>query len=172
MSKVFFNCVNPNLFEVVYYFKDKSIICHFELLPLNLVPNKVYLVLFQFQISMDIKNGFGGRRGGGGFLLLQGFDPLPTQRVFPSSYFETSIFWLTDPKVFLKAPLAPKYINFEGERAPKKRNFLVKIFQKVPKKTFSRKHPPPPLPRKNPRSRSAPKNAIFSKIRPHPSRKF
>ena len=34
------------------------------------------------------------------------------------------------------APLAPKYTNFEGERAPKKRNFLVKNFQKVPKNAF------------------------------------
>ena len=42
----------------------------------------------------------------------------------------------TDPKIFLKAPLAPIYTNFEGERAPKKRDFLVKIFQKVPKNAF------------------------------------
>ena len=30
----------------------------------------------------------------------------------------------------------PIYTNFEGERAPKKRSFLVKIFQKVPKNAF------------------------------------
>ena len=30
----------------------------------------------------------------------------------------------------------PIYTNFEGERGPKKRNFLVKIFQKVPKNAF------------------------------------
>ena len=34
------------------------------------------------------------------------------------------------------APLAPIYTYFKGERAPKKRNFLVKIFQKVPKNAF------------------------------------
>ena len=45
-------------------------------------------------------------------------------------------FWLTDPKIFLKAPLAPIYTNFKGERAPKKCNFLVKVFQKVSNKTF------------------------------------
>ena len=43
-------------------------------------------------------------------------------------------FWPTVPKIFLKALLAPIYTNFEGERAPKKRDFFVKIFQKVPKK--------------------------------------
>ena len=37
---------------------------------------------------------------------------------------------------FLKAPSAPIYTNFEGERAPKKCVFLVKIFQKVPKNGF------------------------------------
>ena len=39
--------------------------------------------------------------------------------------------WRTDPKVFVRAPLAPMYANFEGERAPKKRTF----FQKVPRKS-------------------------------------
>ena len=46
--------------------------------------------------------------------------------------------WLTDLKVFLKAPLAPICTDFKGERAPKKRNFLVEIFQKVPKNAFLR----------------------------------
>ena len=45
-------------------------------------------------------------------------------------------FWLTDPKIFLKAPLAPIYTNSKGDRAPKKRNFLVKIFQKKHKNAF------------------------------------
>ena len=45
-------------------------------------------------------------------------------------------FWLTDPKFFLKAPLAPIYTYFKGERAPKKRDFLVKFFQKLPKNAF------------------------------------
>ena len=31
---------------------------------------------------------------------------------------------------------APTWLILRGERAPRKRNFLVKIFQKVPKKTF------------------------------------
>ena len=42
-------------------------------------------------------------------------------------------FLVTDPKNFLKASLGPMYTNFEGERDPKKHDFLVNIFQKVPK---------------------------------------
>ena len=41
-----------------------------------------------------------------------------------------------NPKTFLKAPLAPTYTNFEGERAPEKCKLLVKIFQKVLKNVF------------------------------------
>ena len=45
-------------------------------------------------------------------------------------------FGTTDPKIFLKAPLAPLNTNIEGERAPKKKDLFVKIFQKVPKNGF------------------------------------
>ena len=39
--------------------------------------------------------------------------------------------------MFLRAPSAPIYTNFEGGGgAPIKRNFLVNIFQKVPKNAF------------------------------------
>ena len=80
--------------------------------------------------------GEGGGRGGGRS-FPQGFDPLPTQRVPPPfDTFSEIHFWPTDPKIFLKAPLAPIYAIFEGERAPKKRIFFVKIFQKVPKNGF------------------------------------
>ena len=41
-----------------------------------------------------------------------------------------------NPKTFLKAPLAPTYTNFEGERAPEKCKLLVNIFQKVLKNVF------------------------------------
>ena len=40
------------------------------------------------------------------------------------------------PKNFLKAPCAPRKLTLRGERAPKKNNFLVKFFQKVPKNAF------------------------------------
>ena len=36
-------------------------------------------------------------------------------------------------KIFLKAPSPPIYTNFEGERAPKKGNFLVYFFHEMPK---------------------------------------
>ena len=68
-----------------------------------------------------------GGAGCGGRLLPQGFDPLPTQRVPPLILFQKSIFGRpTDPKIFLKAPWAPIYTNFEGERAPKNSDFFVK----------------------------------------------
>ena len=52
-------------------------------------------------------------------------------------YFKEIQFWPTNLKIFLKAPLAPIYTNFEGgARAKKKRNFSVKVFQKVPKNAF------------------------------------
>ena len=54
----------------------------------------------------------------------------------PLILFQKSIFGRPTLKFFLKAPLASIYTNFEGERAPKKRDFFVKIFQKVPKNGF------------------------------------
>ena len=41
-----------------------------------------------------------------------------------------------DPKFFLKATLVPIFTNLKWERAPKKRNFFVKIFQKSLKTPF------------------------------------
>ena len=46
------------------------------------------------------------------------------------------LFWLTNLKMFLKAPWAPKYTNFEGGARAKNYNFLVKTFQKVLKTPF------------------------------------
>ena len=43
---------------------------------------------------------------------------------------------VTDPKKFLKAPSPPIYTNFEGRVRAKKRDFLVKTFQKVLKNAF------------------------------------
>ena len=73
--------------------------------------------------------GEGGRGGRGGGVLGWTFLPL--------WYFEEIHFWPTDPEIFLKEPLAPIYSNFEGERAPKKRNFfLSKFFKNCPKTAF------------------------------------
>ena len=76
----------------------------------------------------------GGLRGGGRRLPLppSGIRPPADPKGPPFDTFLEIYFWPTDPKIFLKAPLAPIYTNFEGERAPKKRDFFVKIFQKVP----------------------------------------
>ena len=71
----------------------------------------------------------GGFRGGR-FLFLRYSTPCrPKRSLF--WYFLRNLF-LADPKIFLKAPLAPIYTNLEGERAPKKRDFFVKTSQKVP----------------------------------------
>ena len=45
-------------------------------------------------------------------------------------------FLVTDPISFLRASSAPIFTNFEGGGVPKKRDFLVKIFQKGPKNAF------------------------------------
>ena len=36
----------------------------------------------------------------------------------------------TNPETVLKMPSVPVYFNFEGEREPKKRNFLIKILKR------------------------------------------
>ena len=43
---------------------------------------------------------------------------------------------VTDPKIFLTAPLAPIYTNFNVGARAKIRDFLVKFFQQVPKSAF------------------------------------
>ena len=81
---------------------------------------------------MSLVADLGG--GGGDRTPLQGFDPLPTERV-PFELFSDIHFWQTDLKYFLKAHSTPIYANFEGgTRAEKKRDFLVEIFQKVAKR--------------------------------------
>ena len=52
----------------------------------------------------------------------------------PFGTFKKIHFWPIDPKIFLKAPLAPIYTNFEGERAPKNAIFC----QNFPKSTRKR----------------------------------
>ena len=76
----------------------------------------------------------GGGRGADA--LSSGIRPPADPKGPPFDTFSEIHFWPSGPKIFLKAPLAPIYTNFEGERAPKKRNFFDKIFQKVPKNGF------------------------------------
>ena len=78
------------------------------------------------------RSGFGGGGGKGGVRSFsQGFDPQPTQRVPPLYFFEISIF-LTDLKVFLKAPLP----LFEGGARRKNAIFWLKISKKCLKTPF------------------------------------
>ena len=68
--------------------------------------------------------------GGGGRPLPSGIRPPADPRGPPLYYFEKSIL-VTDPKIFLKAPLAPIYTNFEGSGArAKKRQFFRQNFPK------------------------------------------
>ena len=67
---------------------------------------------------------------------LRGIRPPADPKGPPFDIFLEIHFWPTDPKTFPKAVSAPIYNNFEGERAPKKRDFFVNIFQKVPKNGF------------------------------------
>ena len=95
-----------------------------------------------------------GRGGGGvGRFLFQGFDPLPTQRV-PLCTILRYPFLLTDPKSFLKAPLAPIYTNFE--RGALFLAFLSKVCLRRKKfgqnSVFFENPSPPPPPREIPRS--------------------
>ena len=78
----------------------------------------------------------GADLGGGGGRPPSGIRPPADPKGLPFDTFSEIHFWPTDPKIFLKAPLAPIYTNFEGERAPKKTRFFVKNFQKVPKNGF------------------------------------
>ena len=109
----------------------------------------------------------GGFRGGGRTpsSLPSGIRPPADPKGPPFDTFSEIHFWPTDPKMFLKAPLAPIYTNFEGERAPKnKRFFCQNFFKKRPKTAFltvfflnlpaAQKLLPSP-PRENPRSAPA-----------------
>ena len=65
----------------------------------------------------------GGFRGGRTPPPPSGIRPPADPKGPPFDTFSEIHFWPTDPKIFLKAPLAPIYTNFEGERAPKKTRF-------------------------------------------------
>ena len=78
----------------------------------------------------------GGFRGGGRTPPPSGIRPPADPKGPPFDTFSEIHFWPTDPKIFLKAPLAPIYTNFEGERAPKKRDFFSKFFKNCPKTAF------------------------------------
>ena len=94
---------------------------------------RIYLFIF------FIRSGF--RRGAGGRLISSGIRPPANSKSARGGTFQEVHFWPTDPKIFLNAPLAPIYTNFEGERAPKapKKNskgpktfvFFCQFFSKI-----------------------------------------
>ena len=83
-----------------------------------------------------IRGGFrgGGGRGGADAPPPSGIRPPADPKGPPFDTFSEIHFWPTDSKIFLKAPLAPIYTNFEGERAPKKTLFFCQNFSKSAQK--------------------------------------
>ena len=78
---------------------------------------------------------YGRRGGGGGGRPPSGIrPPVDPKGPPPPDTFSEIHFWPTDPKIFLKAPLAPIYTNFEGERAPKKNAIFCQNFSKSAQK--------------------------------------
>ena len=109
-----------------------------------MVTDLAFLIMLKTKIEQSsspfsmigTRGGFRVGGGGGGADASSGIRPPADPKGTPFDTFSEIHFWRTDPKIFLKAPSAPIYTNFEGERAPKKRNFFAKIFQKVPKNGF------------------------------------
>ena len=62
-----------------------------------------------------------------GTFLFQELNPLTIQRD-PLSIFYDIYFFRRSTLKLLKAPWVPLNTNFEGKRAPKKHNFLFKVF--------------------------------------------
>ena len=82
----------------------------------------------------QVVNKSGADLGGGEAPPPQGFDPLPTQRV-PLRTILRYPFLMMDPKMFLKAPWAPMYTNFEGGARAEKTQFFGQKFSKKCLKT-------------------------------------
>ena len=94
---------------------------------------------------IKIRRRFRGRGGGGGgggwvrrtfSLPPSGIRPPADPKGTTLYYFEISIFGLLTLKFFLRRLWCQSTSILRGERAPKKRDFLVEIFQKVPKNAF------------------------------------
>ena len=90
--------------------------------------------------SLTTSTSRGGFKGEGGGRTPppppSGIRPPADPKGPPFDTFSEIHFWPTDPKLFLRAPWAPIYTNFEGERAKKNAIFLSKFFKKCPKTAF------------------------------------
>ena len=69
------------------------------------------------------------------FLLLKGWGSVTIYKTVVCHYLQR--FLVTDPKIFLKAPLASKYTNIEEGTRAEKTHFFSKFFKKCLKLTFS-----------------------------------
>ena len=57
-------------------------------------------------------------------------------KVSPLVLFDDICLRLTNPKVFVKSPLAPIFTNFEVQRAPRKTYFFGQVFPKNAQNSF------------------------------------
>ena len=87
-----------------------------------------------YQKMEETRGGFKGRGGLADAPPPSGIRPPADQKGPPFDTFSEIHFWPTDPKIFLKAPWAPIYTNFEGGRAPKKTRFFCQNFSKSAQK--------------------------------------
>ena len=62
-------------------------------------------------------------------VTIDSTDRLPTQRL---SIFQDNHFWLTNPRIFVNAPLVPKNTNFEGGTRAEKTQFFWFKFSQLP----------------------------------------
>ena len=84
-----------------------------------------------------MEGGGGGYGGGRWRTPPSGIRPPADPRGPPFDTFSEIHFCPTDPKIFLKAPLAPINTNVEGERAPKKCNFFCQnVLKSAQKRLF------------------------------------
>ena len=104
---------------------------------------KTFSTIFETACSLCFDLSAGADLGGGGNANTPPPPPPPSGIQSPCRHKGSPFynvlryqFVVTDPKIFLKAPLAPIYTNVDGGERPKKRDFLVKIFQKVPENVF------------------------------------
>ena len=96
-----------------------------------LIIKKISYLLHRWVCSYRRGNRSSGFRGG--CFPPQGFDPLPTQRV-PLCTILRYPYLVTDPKKFLKAPLAQIHTIFWGGARAKKTRFLCQSFPKSAQK--------------------------------------
>ena len=100
---------------------------HLLQMPAKFLPRPRQEQIISSELGADLGGGGGGRPP-------SGIRPPADPKGPPFDTFSEIHFWRTDPKIFLKAPLAPIYTNFEGEREPKKTQIFCQNFSKSAQK--------------------------------------